>query len=98
MGGLAEIIEALFMIVLFVGIGLLFGIVGWKKKQYAKMYGGFGHFAGVLLSWVLSILVSLDDSSKGIAIMFFYPLFAGGGWLIGLHFGKEKDKHINSNL
>ncbi|MFZ7946332.1 hypothetical protein [Neobacillus sp. 19] len=89
---LGYLIETLFLLVLFVGIGLIFGIIGWKKKHYAKMYGGFGHFFGVIISWILSVLVSLDDPSKGIAIMVLYPLFSIGGWLIGLYFGKEKDK------
>ena len=88
-------VEDLVILVLFVGIGLLFGIIGWRKKQYGKMYGGFGHFTGVAISFILSYLASLEDSSKGIAIMILYPLFAGGGWLVGLWIGKGKDKLKN---
>src|SRR4051794_31004765 len=88
--------EDMLLLVLFVGVGLLFGIVGWRKKQYAKMYGGFGHFIGVILSGLLTYDVSREDSSKGIAIMVLYPLFAGGGWLIGLLIGKAKDRQSSS--
>jgi len=49
MEGLVFLIELLLMLVLFVGIGLIFGIIGWKKKQYGMMYGGCGHFAGVII-------------------------------------------------
>jgi len=94
MDGLVYLIEGLLMLVLFVGIGLIFGIIGWKKKQYAKMYGGFGHFAGVIISWLVTGLVSLNDPGKGFAIFVLYPLLSIGGWLIGLHFGKEKDKRM----
>ncbi|MBT2658038.1 hypothetical protein J7E81_22835 [Bacillus sp. ISL-18] len=41
---------------------------------------------------MLTYDVSREDSSKGIAIMILYPLFAGGGWLIGLFIGKAKDR------
>ncbi|MBO0960250.1 hypothetical protein J1P26_10990 [Neobacillus sp. MM2021_6] len=85
-------VEDLFMLVLFVGIGLIFGIIGWRTNQYAKMYGGFGHFTGAIISFSLSYLVSLEDSSKGIAIMILYPLLAGIGWLLGLLVGKRKDR------
>jgi len=86
------LVEDAFLVVLFVGIGLIFGMIGWRKKQYAMMYGGFGHFAGVLISGIATYMVSLEDSSKGIAIMVLYPLFAGGCWLIGLFIGKAKDR------
>lgn len=89
------LVEDILLVVLFVGIGLIFGIIGWRKKRYAMMYGGFGHFAGVLLSGILTYMVSLKDSSNGIAIMILYPLFAGGCWFIGLLIGKRKDRSVN---
>ncbi|MEH7095667.1 hypothetical protein [Neobacillus vireti] len=91
-------LEDMILLFLFVGVGLLFGIVGWRKKQYAKMYGGFGHFIGVIISGLLTYDVSREDSSKGIAIMILYPLFAGGGWLIGLFIGKAKDRQSSKHM
>ncbi|WP_286229622.1 hypothetical protein [Neobacillus mesonae] len=85
-------LQDLIMILLLVGSGLIFGIIGWRQKRYAMMYGGFGHFIGVVISFILSYMASLGDPSKGIAIMILYPLLAGGGWLIGLKLGRDRDK------
>lgn len=90
------LIENVLLLVVFVGIGLIFGIVGWRQKRYAMMYSGFGHFVGVIISFLLSYMASLEDPSKGIAIMILYPLFAGGGWLLGLKLGRDRDKRQNS--
>ncbi|MEH7353624.1 hypothetical protein V7150_08595 [Neobacillus drentensis] len=51
-----------------------------------------------MIGLIVSFIASMDDgiSNKGLEIIIYYPLFSVGGWLIGLHYGKEKDKRISN--
>lgn len=75
--------------------GLLIGVLKLKQKRYKGAYGGFGHFIGVLVAFGLAYLVSLEDSSKGISIMIFYPFFSILGIVVGRTIGKVKIEKLN---
>lgn len=85
-----EIPTIIYGIILVFG-GLIIGLIKIRKEEYKAAYGGFGHFIGALASFGLAYVVALEDSSKGIAIMIYYPIFSVIGILIGRKLGQRKD-------
>lgn len=72
--------------------GMLIGLINMRKKEYKTAYGGFGHFIGVIISFGLAYLTAIEDSSKGISIMIYYPIFSILGMVIGRKIGQQKER------
>lgn len=80
--------------VLFIFGGAILGWIFWKKKWFGLAYAGFGHFVGVLVALLVTMWVSRDDGSLGIAIIVIYPFFTCLFIIIGALVGRSKQKQV----
>jgi ABC-type Mn2+/Zn2+ transport system permease subunit len=91
---LLSLIESAILGIVFVGLGLILGIIGWRQKNYRMMYGGFGHFIGTVVSFALAYMANEQEAGNGTAIIILYPLFVGIGIFVGVKMGTGRERSV----